>query len=79
MMALVPVALIGWIPFVLLLFAVLPARRAAVATLMIGWLFLPEHWGRGYASEATLALANHGIRHLQLMRIEIIMSTLNVG
>jgi hypothetical protein len=37
------VALFGWIPFVLLLFAMLPPRRAAVAALIGGWLLLPPY------------------------------------
>jgi hypothetical protein len=35
------VALLGWIPVVLLLFVLLPARRAAVASLITAWLLLP--------------------------------------
>jgi hypothetical protein len=31
----------GWIPVVLYLFAVLPARRAVLAAFVVGWLFLP--------------------------------------
>jgi hypothetical protein len=38
---LVPVAMLGWIPFVLALFWFLPARRAVVAGFVLGWLFLP--------------------------------------
>jgi hypothetical protein len=34
-------ALIGWIPLVILLFATRPPRRALVAALVGGWLFLP--------------------------------------
>ena len=33
--------------------------------------------GRGYASEATRALVAYGLHHLQLVRIEIMISTLN--
>ena len=32
----------------------------------IGWLFLPEHWGRGYASEAARAMLTHGFETLPL-------------
>jgi hypothetical protein len=39
--ALVPIAMFGWIPAVLLLFTVLPRRRAIIAGLLGGWLFLP--------------------------------------
>jgi hypothetical protein len=35
-------ALLGWIPFVLLLFALLPARRAVIGGILLGWLLLPE-------------------------------------
>lgn len=38
---LVPVALFGWIPAVLVLFTLMPARKAAAAAMVAGWLFLP--------------------------------------
>jgi hypothetical protein len=38
---LVAITLFGWIPFVLLLFALLPARRAALIAFLGGWMFLP--------------------------------------
>ncbi len=41
MTPLVPIAMFGWIPVVLLAFAVLPARRAVIAAFLIAWLFLP--------------------------------------
>lgn len=44
MTALIHIALIGWIPAVLLIFLMLPPRRAVIASFLIGWLFLPE-WG----------------------------------
>jgi hypothetical protein len=37
----VPIALFGWIPVILLLFALLPARRAVLTAYILGWLFLP--------------------------------------
>lgn len=37
----VPIALIGWVPLALVLFALLPPRRALLATYIGGWLFLP--------------------------------------
>jgi O-antigen ligase len=37
----VTVALIGWFPLVALLFQTLPPRRALLAALLLGWLFLP--------------------------------------
>src|SRR5438477_10231591 len=38
---LVPVILFGWIPTVILLFMILPPRRAVIIAFMIAWLFLP--------------------------------------
>jgi hypothetical protein len=38
---LVPLTMFGWIPVVLLLFMLLPARRAVIAAFLIAWLFLP--------------------------------------
>lgn len=38
---LVPFTLFGWIPFVILLFAFLPPRRAVVTAFLLAWLFLP--------------------------------------
>src|SRR5215831_14726201 len=35
------IAMFGWIPVVLVLFAILPHRRAAAAAFVIAWLFLP--------------------------------------
>src|SRR5579871_60463 len=35
------IAMFGWVPFVLLLFAFLPRRRATAAAFIAGWLFLP--------------------------------------
>jgi len=34
-------ALVGWIPVILLLFALLPPRKAVIAAFVVGWLFLP--------------------------------------
>lgn len=41
MSPLVSIALLGWIPVVLGLFAIWPPRRAAVAATVVAWLFLP--------------------------------------
>src|SRR5688572_13689952 len=38
---LVPLTLFGWIPFVLLMFLLLPPRRAVIVSFLIAWLFLP--------------------------------------
>lgn len=37
----VPIALFGWIPLILVLFAALQPRRAVLAAYLIGWMFLP--------------------------------------
>jgi len=42
MTVLVPLTLFGWVPFVLLLFVLLPPRRAVIAAFLIAWLFLPD-------------------------------------
>jgi ribosomal-protein-serine acetyltransferase len=43
----------------------------------LGYWIKSSAVGLGYASEAARALAVYGLHHLQLMRIEIIMSTAN--
>ena len=35
----------------------------------LGWLFAREHWGNGYATEAALALRDHGFRALGFTRL----------
>jgi hypothetical protein len=37
------IALFGWIPFVVVLFAIMPARKAAAAAIIGGWLLLPPY------------------------------------
>lgn len=37
----VPIAMIGIFPLVMVIFAVMPARRAVITSLLLGWLFLP--------------------------------------
>lgn len=41
MTVLVPLTLFGWIPVVILLFTILPPRRAVLAAFIGAWLFLP--------------------------------------
>jgi hypothetical protein len=43
MTPLVPLALFGWIPAILLMFAKLQAHRAAIAGFLLAWMFLPWH------------------------------------
>ncbi len=40
---LVPLVMFGWIPVVLILCALLPTRRAVIASFVIAWMFLPEY------------------------------------
>jgi tetratricopeptide (TPR) repeat protein len=42
MTSLIAITLYGWIPFTLLIFAVMPPRRAVVTVYILGWLFLPH-------------------------------------
>src|SRR5438552_2681123 len=37
----VSIVLFGWIPVVLILFCLLPARRAVIVAFLLAWLFLP--------------------------------------
>jgi hypothetical protein len=46
MSILIPITLFGWIPFILLLFSLVPPRRAVILSFIIAWLFLPY---AGYA------------------------------
>lgn len=39
----VPLAMFGWIPLVLVLFRVLPPRRAVMAAFFAAWMFLPNY------------------------------------
>jgi RimJ/RimL family protein N-acetyltransferase len=43
--------------------------RAAGAQVETGWRYVPEVWGKGYASEAARALLTHGFEDLKLERI----------
>src|SRR5204863_5509035 len=39
---LVPIMLRGWVFLAILLFAIVPPRRAVLAAFILGWLFLPQ-------------------------------------
>lgn len=65
MSALVPIMLFGWIPMVIVSFAMLQPRRAVIAAYLIGWLFLPVatydipgfvDYGKGSATNVGVAL-----------------------
>jgi hypothetical protein len=42
MTELIPIALYGWIVIVLMMFSILPPRRAVIASFLGAWLFLPQ-------------------------------------
>ena len=55
-----PIAMFGWPAVVLLLFAVMPARRAVIVAYVIGWLFLPTavFWFTGLPPYGKLAVTS---------------------
>jgi [ribosomal protein S5]-alanine N-acetyltransferase len=52
-------------------------KRDTLQDVDIGFAFLPEHWGRGYAYEAAHAVLEHGHRDFGLKRIVAITSPHN--
>jgi hypothetical protein len=63
--ALVPIALFGWIPLVILSFTLFPPRKAVIAAYLVGWLLLPvatydlpgfPDYGKGSATNVGVAL-----------------------
>lgn len=59
----VPIAMFGWIPLVLLLFATLPPRRAILISFLLAWLFLPvaEYEVRGIPNFAKMSATSLGV------------------
>jgi hypothetical protein len=59
MTALVPITMFGWIAVVLVLFGLIPSRRAALLAYLGAWLFLPvagyQAWGIGEYDKSTAA------------------------
>jgi len=51
-------------------------KRDTLPDVDIGYAFLPEHWGRGYAEEATRAMLAHA-RELRLPRLLAIVTPSN--
>lgn len=49
-------------------------KRDALEDVDIGFAFLPEFWGKGYAYEASAAVLDHGKEALGLKRIVAITS-----
>ncbi|GAA5529201.1 GNAT family N-acetyltransferase [Herpetosiphon gulosus] len=44
-------------------------KRSPEAEIDLGYAFLPEHWGQGYATEVAQALLNYAINTIKLPRI----------
>lgn len=44
-------------------------KRSPEAEIDLGYAFLPEYWGQGYATEVAQALLNYAINTLKLPRI----------
>ncbi len=65
--ALVYVALFGWVPLVLVLFAVLPPRRAVIFSFLIAWLFLPMSHLKldGIPDYNKMSAACFGVHHFR--------------
>lgn len=47
-------------------------KRPGLDDVDLGYAFLPEHWGRGYAQEAAVAVIAHARRDLALPRLAAI-------
>jgi RimJ/RimL family protein N-acetyltransferase len=52
-------------------------KRDTLEDVDIGFAFLPDYWGQGYAREAADATMQHGLEVLGLPRIVAIVSTDN--
>jgi RimJ/RimL family protein N-acetyltransferase len=54
-------------------------KRDTLADVDLGFAFLPEHWGRGYAVEAAAAVLDGDAVRLDLSRVVAITSKDNVA
>ena len=52
-------------------------KREALSDVDVGFAFLPEHWGCGFAYESAAAIVDYGRRMLGLSRIVAIVSKTN--
>jgi ribosomal-protein-alanine N-acetyltransferase len=52
-------------------------QREGLADVDLGFAFLPEHRGHGYAFEAASAMLQYGARRLQLSRVVAIVDPAN--
>ena len=44
-----------------------------------GFQYIPQYWGKGYGTEAELAIMDYGFRELGLLRVSMICEPENVG
>jgi RimJ/RimL family protein N-acetyltransferase len=49
-------------------------KRDSLPDVDVGFAFVPEHWGKGYAYEAASAVLEYGARELAMKRIVAITS-----
>ena len=54
-------------------------KRDILPDVDVGYAFLPQHWGQGYAFEAANATIGHGARQFGLQRIIGVVSDHNVA
>lgn len=54
-------------------------KRDNLEDVDIGFAFFPQHWGKGYATEAARAVMEHGRRELGVERIVAIVSPHNTA
>ena len=54
-------------------------KRDVLPAVDVGYAFLPEHWGQGYAFEAAQATVEHGARKFGLKRIIGVVSDHNAA
>jgi [ribosomal protein S5]-alanine N-acetyltransferase len=54
-------------------------KRDILPDVDIGYAYLPEHWGQGYAFEAALAARDHGVRKFGLKRLIGVVSDHNTA
>jgi len=54
-------------------------KRDSLPDVDVGYAFLPEHWGQGYAFEAANATVGHGARKFGLGRIVGVVSDHNTA
>jgi len=45
------------------------AELGSHAAIELGWMLAQEHWGKGYATEAAMALRNYGFKELKFERL----------